>query len=185
MHLHCAQKISDCVVGFLLGAKGQAEAVVDVLPICQSQPIGPIFEVAGGIAETLFGGDKEVLGLYYYDGEKGNAFFVEKICATIKANNSGKSCVVLKIAADKLEEGASVLAVEGFVDGVEKKVKVEAAPGDSAAQMNAVLDSLLLRSLQFTVKDVASHMTTGRSKDNGAGEVENKSINLFVKGRQK
>ena len=99
--------------GFLVGSvsesgsKASRVIVEDVLPICHSNPVGPIFEVAGGMCTSLFP-DKDIVGLYYTseDGEYGNhdstPYFVDKVCDTIKANNSNGLCLVLTVATQKI-----------------------------------------------------------------------------------
>jgi len=129
INLHAAKYASEVVCGFLVGsiqAKGAGKeaqiCVEDVLPICHSNPVGPIFEVAGAMMKSIFP-TKQVVGLYYtsVDGDYGNdestPYFVDKLCDTIKAN-SGKEgvCLVLTVAVNKINPAPNVDDVESDDD---------------------------------------------------------------------
>ena len=112
INLHAARYSSELMCGFLLGSVKEANntkvvVVEDVLPICHSNPVGPIFEVAGGMCRSIFPG-KDVVGLYYTsdDGEYGNhdttPYFVDKVCETIKGNNTSGLCLVLTVSVKKI-----------------------------------------------------------------------------------
>jgi len=108
INLHAARYSSELMCGFLIGSvNGNTVAVDDVLPISHSNPVGPIFEVAGGMSAELFPG-KHVVGLYYTSdvGEYGNhdttPHFADKVCDTIKLNNPHGLSLILTVAAGRI-----------------------------------------------------------------------------------
>ena len=128
INLHGARYASEVVFGFLVGTiltkcsgKEAQISVEDVLPICHSNPVGPIFEVAGAMSKTLYP-TKQVVGLYYtsVDGDYGNdestPYFVDKLCDTIKGNNGKEVCLVLTIAVNKINPAPNVDDVESDDD---------------------------------------------------------------------
>jgi hypothetical protein len=126
INLHAAKYASELMCGFLIGtvnATGEVQ-VDDVLPICHSNPVGPIFEVAGGMCESFFP-TKDVVGLYYTsdDGEYGNddttPYFVDKVCDTIKLNCKDKdkmSCLILTVVTNKINPNPSRTGDEDTAD---------------------------------------------------------------------
>lgn len=128
INLHGARYASEVVCGFLVGSiqsKGAGKeaqiCVEDALPICHSNPVGPIFEVAGAMMKTIFP-TKQVVGLYYtsVDGDYGNdestPYFVDKLCDTIKGNNGKEVCLVLTVAVNKINPAPNVDDVESDDD---------------------------------------------------------------------
>ena len=69
INLHAAKYSSELMCGFLVGSvsesgsKASRVIVEDVLPICHSNPVGPIFEVAGGMCTSLFP-DKDIVPFF-------------------------------------------------------------------------------------------------------------------------
>jgi hypothetical protein len=107
LHLHAAKYGSELVCGFLIGPADDSSTQIgihvdDVLPICHSNPSGPIFEVAGAICASIFP-EKQVVGLYYssgdgnYNNRSSTPHFVDRVCDTIKANNARNQCLVLAL----------------------------------------------------------------------------------------
>ena len=141
INLHAAKYSSELMCGFLVGSVstqddkgniGSTVTVDDVLPISHSNPVGPIFEVAGGMCSELYPG-KDVVGLYYTSdcGEYGNhdttPHFADKVCDTIKVNNQHGLCVILTVAAGRInpttadddvdvgDDIASILCLNAYV----------------------------------------------------------------------
>jgi hypothetical protein len=124
INLHGARHNSEVICGFLVGSiktndsEHETEVFVeDVLPITHSNPVGPIFEIAGAMCKSIFP-SKQVVGLYFtsFDGDYRNdestPYFVDKVCDKIKANSSSGHCLVLTIAVNKINPTPNVGDVE-------------------------------------------------------------------------
>ena len=115
INLHSA-KHGSLVLGFLIGSdirqKDQSTITIsDVLPICHSNPVGPIFEVAGQMCEAYFP-EEEVIGVYYApDQSYGNSnkdfpVVLDSVCEMIKLNNTHKTALVVRVETSKINPKA-------------------------------------------------------------------------------
>jgi hypothetical protein len=135
LHLHAAKYGSELVCGFLIGPTDDSATqtgirVDDVLPICHSNPCGPIFEVAGAICASIFP-EKQVVGLYYssgdgnYNNRNSTPHFVDRLCDTIKANNNRNQCLVLTLNNSfSFKTDDDNLAVTQFLSNGKNEVSV-------------------------------------------------------------
>ena len=122
INLHSA-KHPTLVLGFLVGRQnGQSEVVIsDVLPICHSNPVGPIFEVAGQMCESYFPED-EVIGVYYApDQSYGNSnkdfpVVLDSVCEVIKKNNTQKAAIVVRLDTERINPGVDTEDVDSDDD---------------------------------------------------------------------
>ena len=191
INLHAA-KHSGLVLGFLVGSDGQqmgkGEAVItDILPICHSYPVGPIFEVAGQMCESYYPKD-DVIGIYFASdqsyGESNKDFpkVLDSVCEVIKKNNANKTALIVRVVSDKIKPGSG-LTTEAFPSGGKKSTPIEMKPlgNKDAAAYNRSLDTLLVSMRHLVLADVQDHMSSDASTPDGVLDPRNTHINLDLK----
>lgn len=105
--LHAAKYPGQHIGGYLIGASsGDVVNVDDILPLCHGNPVGPLFELAGTIADVLYPAPQKVLGYYYANERVGSrevAPYISKVLATIQQNSGGLN-LLAEIRSDLLDQ---------------------------------------------------------------------------------
>lgn len=129
INLHAA-KHPGHVMGYLVGkaelkaggkSKGGDVDISDVLPICHSSPVGPIFETAGRMCQSYFP-DEDIIGVYYMpDQSYGNSnkdipVVLNSLCEVIKGNNKSKLAMVLTVDTNKINPNSDAEDVDSDDD---------------------------------------------------------------------
>jgi hypothetical protein len=178
--LHAAKHFDCPLLGYLIGTvskDSKTVEVADVLPVCHSNPAGPVLEIAGDVADAAFSvGGCKVLGIYFAPAateleERRNidsiddsasaattatALWVERVRDGV-AKVTG-SCVVLKVR-DRLLASRERLFLEGV--GMGPPVSVELT--EPLPLVSALLDSLLSKKMQSQLCDFEAHMNSAPS----------------------
>jgi len=158
--LHAAKTPSQAVGGLLLGSSGGGSVkIADVLPVYHGNPVGPLFEVASGLVETLWeGGAVEVVGVYFAAEEVGTREsevprFLDALLKTASLFKAGEG-VLIEVDGtliDKQDKICTVLRKEGSGKTL--------APLDvSVSKLNSIVDQLLVDEKHLRLVDVEDYL---------------------------
>ena len=129
INLHAAKHPGLCM-GYLVGkaeltsggkSKGGDVDISDVLPICHSSPVGPIFETAGRMCKSYYP-DEDIVGVYYMpDQSYGNSnkdipVVLNSLCEVIKGNNKSKLAIVVTVDTNKINPNADAEDIDSDDD---------------------------------------------------------------------
>jgi hypothetical protein len=183
INLHSA-KHGSLVLGFLLGSDIRQKdksnvTIADVLPICHSNPAGPIFEVAGQMCESYFP-EEEVIGVYYApDQSYGNSnkdfpIVLDSVCEVIKKNNTHKTALVVRLETGKInpkveeddvgsnDDPRAIMTTEAFL--YISKNKSSSSSSGSRPRLNS--DSFRNSQVRVLPKPTASAVSYNAALDN-------------------
>ena len=117
MYLHACKYPSSCIGGYLIGSNDND--VSDILPVCHNAPIGPLLDIAAGIADNIETG-KKVIGYYctnitLTDKRQGNPYYVLKVIDSI-SNNNNNNVILINLNSDQMSKND-----EKFIEAKDKK----------------------------------------------------------------
>mmetsp|Transcript_12575 Transcript_12575/g.12202 ORF Transcript_12575/g.12202 Transcript_12575/m.12202 type:complete len:198 (-) Transcript_12575:17-610(-) len=177
--LHAA-KFSSCAIGgYLIGtsAGGGKYEVTDVVPICHSNPCGPMLEIAAAMAEKIYAPHR-ILG-YYFANESSTSIqlaYIEKMVQGIKENT--KEAALLFEINNSLIHSSDTSILKGKLGGQTIHIEMK----DTIVTVNNYIDKMLsLNSHQYLV-DFEDHMDTAAASDKNetVADFRNTFINKAV-----
>jgi hypothetical protein len=168
MYLHAAKYPNNSIGGFIIGSKNVSNNeellitssssssssknksknnfifdINDIVPICHSNPVGPIFELAGSIVDTSLDSSNSIIGYYYSpelsknNGELSSSY-IDKLSDVISKNNND-SCIIIQIQGE-LMNNCDVLCIDAKMAD---ESKVELKTIDTITSLNDIIDNLL------------------------------------------
>lgn len=116
MYLHACKYPSSCIGGYIIGSNDND--ISDVLPVCHNAPIGPILDIAAGIADNIETG-KKVIGYYCtnttLNDNRLGLYYVPKVIDSISSNNNNNA-ILININSNKMSNND-----ENFIEAKDQK----------------------------------------------------------------
>jgi hypothetical protein len=125
MYLHACKYPSSCIGGYLIGSNDND--ISDILPVCHNAPIGPILDIAAGIADNIETG-KKVIGYYCsnnittIDKRQVNPYYVQKVIDSISSNNNNH-VILININGNKMSNNENFIEAKDK-NGIEMKINI-------------------------------------------------------------
>jgi len=161
--LHAA-KYFDCpLLGYIIGREvGDTVEVLDVLPVCHSNPAGPVLELAGDVADHAFSGSGKVLGIYFacerLNNESSPAAWVDRVRDGVAAVTG--DCLVLQVKGKLLASKDRL-----FLECAGSPVQLL----EPLSVVAALLDALLSDKQHHVLVDLQTHMDSTPAPAHGSG----------------
>lgn len=201
INLHAA-KNGECCLGYLLGKastplsvskKGVDVNISNILPICHSQPIGPIMEIAGSLLDKAsYNGktdstamevekdkEEEIVGLYYVPDLNFGSFnmnkkpyYLDNIMEMIKRNTKAEKVLLAVLDNNNINGNNHTLTYYEVTGNTYVQIQTSdvAIKHDKQAvsltNVNKVLDQVLAMNGQYSLMDVEDRLNEDEGKEN-------------------
>jgi hypothetical protein len=202
INLHAA-KNDQCCLGYLLGKsstplsvsrKGVDVNITNVLPICHSQPIGPIMEIAGSLLDKASHMDsvdskamdeekdkqEDIVGLYYVPDLNFGRFsmnkkpyYLDNVMEMIKRNTTAEKVLLAVLDSSNINGNNHTLTYYEVVNNTYTQIQSTDViikhdkQTVSIANVNKVLDQVLSMNGQYSLLDVEDRLNEDDGKENG------------------